>query len=374
MRDFKKNPTGREATELFNQYCSLYLNASVYGECAPYSIKELLGNEFGDRIREYSLKENEYSILTMSEYPTFHSRELQDFWERVKRIKATPSEKEKHIRNHYKSYSWMRYDYDGEEWSFNEIEEKFGSILDKKKNNIEVEFQPAEYRSIPGKRKQIVERLKLDQKTTLLAKLIRDSSRLMDIKKEYFSRIHHNTKPFFENAAEKLGIDRKYLSYILPYEYDRIMRSNNSAELIKRFQSSTVYINQNGCKIVEKLNIKPDRVKKGIKNCKATGLCAYPGKITGIVKIVRNDTDLQEFRNGEILVATMTTIDFLEAMKKALAIVTDDGGVICHAAIICREMRKPCIVGAKFATSVFFNGDYVSVDASNGIVHLIERN
>ena len=66
-----------------------------------------------------------------------------------------------------------------------------------------------------------------------------------------------------------------------------------------------------------------------------------------------------EILDGEILVSTMTVPDFLPAMKKAAAFVTDEGGITCHAAIVAREMKKPCVIGTKFATEVLRNGDLI---------------
>ena len=76
-------------------------------------------------------------------------------------------------------------------------------------------------------------------------------------------------------------------------------------------------------------------------------------------------------QKGEILVAIMTTPDFTPALKKAAAIVTDEGGVTCHAAIISRELGIPCVVGTRIATRTFKNGDILEVDANHGIVRKI---
>ena len=67
----------------------------------------------------------------------------------------------------------------------------------------------------------------------------------------------------------------------------------------------------------------------------------------------------------------MTTPDFVPAMRRAAAIVTDEGGVTCHAAIIARELKKPCVVGTKHATQIFKDGDMVEVDANAGIVRKV---
>lgn len=102
-----------------------------------------------------------------------------------------------------------------------------------------------------------------------------------------------------------------------------------------------------------------------------SGNTAYGGKITGKVRVVLEYRDMKKFEEGEILVSSMTIPDFLPVMKKASAFITDEGGITCHAAIIAREMKKPCIIGTKIATQVLKDGDIVEVDADNGMVRKI---
>jgi len=98
------------------------------------------------------------------------------------------------------------------------------------------------------------------------------------------------------------------------------------------------------------------------------GRVAYKGKAVGRVRIIKNKSQIATFRKGEILVSSMTTPIFLQAMNKASAIITDEGGVTCHAAVVAREIKKPCIIGTKIATQVLQNGDLVEVDAEHGII------
>lgn len=87
-----------------------------------------------------------------------------------------------------------------------------------------------------------------------------------------------------------------------------------------------------------------------------------------MVKIVLKSEDIGKVRDGDILVSSMTRPEMIMAMKKAAAFVTDEGGITSHAAIIAREMKKPCIIGTKIATQVLKDGDLIEVDADNGIV------
>ena len=92
------------------------------------------------------------------------------------------------------------------------------------------------------------------------------------------------------------------------------------------------------------------------------------GIIRGKCHVIYALEEISKFQNGEIMVTPMTVPDFIPAMKKASAVVTDEGGVTCHAAIVCRELNIPCIIGTKHATKLFKDGDKIEVDTSIGIV------
>ncbi len=98
------------------------------------------------------------------------------------------------------------------------------------------------------------------------------------------------------------------------------------------------------------------------------GNVACPGKVSGTVRIVNTRQDIHKIHDGDILVATQTSPELLPAMKRAAAFVTDVGGITSHAAIVSREMNKPCVIGTKVATQVFKDGDTIEVDATTGIV------
>lgn len=82
--------------------------------------------------------------------------------------------------------------------------------------------------------------------------------------------------------------------------------------------------------------------------------------------------DFSKIKVGDVLVTSMTTPNMVPIMQKAAAFVTDEGGITCHAAIVAREMKKPCVIGTKIATKIFKDGDVVEVDATAGIVKKIQ--
>jgi pyruvate,water dikinase len=100
-----------------------------------------------------------------------------------------------------------------------------------------------------------------------------------------------------------------------------------------------------------------------------TGAPASPGMASGPVKIVHDPAEIDKVLDGDVLVAEMTTPDFVPAMKRAVAIVTDRGGRTAHAAIVSRELGIPCVVGAEKATTTLTDGQVISVDGSGGKVY-----
>ncbi|MFJ9365803.1 phosphoenolpyruvate synthase [Nocardia sp. NPDC101769] len=99
------------------------------------------------------------------------------------------------------------------------------------------------------------------------------------------------------------------------------------------------------------------------------GLAAAPGRATGPVRVLRSPAEGSTLSDGEILVAPMTNPDWLPTLSRAAAVVTDSGGMTCHAAIVARELGIPCIVGARTATAQLATGQEVTVDGSAGQVY-----
>jgi len=100
------------------------------------------------------------------------------------------------------------------------------------------------------------------------------------------------------------------------------------------------------------------------------GQPAFQGYAKGRVKIINTIPEMTKMHQGNILVSHMTNPGIVPAMKLAAGIVTDLGGITCHAAIVARELKKPCVIGTKFATETLNDGDLVEVDAER----VIDRN
>jgi pyruvate,water dikinase len=116
-------------------------------------------------------------------------------------------------------------------------------------------------------------------------------------------------------------------------------------------------------------NKKPAAQAEGSGKVLLTGLGAAPGSASGTVRIINSGRDLDKVKQGDIMVTKMTMPDMVPGMKRAGAIVTDEGGMACHAAIVSRELGCPAVVGTKKATSVLKDGMEITVDGGKGMVY-----
>jgi pyruvate,water dikinase len=110
-------------------------------------------------------------------------------------------------------------------------------------------------------------------------------------------------------------------------------------------------------------------VEEGKYEVLLSGIAASPGAASGTVKVIPDPSKIDKIMKGDILVAEMTTPDFVPAMKRAVAIITDRGGRTAHAAIVSRELGIPCVVGTENATKLLKDGQEVTVDGSSGKVY-----
>ena len=182
--------------------------------------------------------------------------------------------------------------------------------------------------------------------------------------------------------GRRLNLSLKQIRYSCDWEIGPalLQKKFNADELNRRFNFSVVYTKsdgrpkifsgEEGKKFLVGLKLEKEKV---LKVKELNGGVAYPGKAKGHIKIVETAEDMKKMNKGDILVSETTYPALVPAMKLASAIITNVGGLICHAAIVARELKTPCIVGTKIATKVLKDGDLVEVDADNGIVKIINN-
>lgn len=217
------------------------------------------------------------------------------------------------------------------------------------------------------------------------ALILRYGKLRLDIKKAWLSA-EKKIKSLKRKMAKLLGLKADEFEYLTLDELKDSTKKNNIKlykKLIKE-RKFCVFGIIKGRKILimgkDKVNIIVKHLEpKIIKVKEILGKPANPGFVKGKVRIVPQVnykemiTKAGLFKKGEILVTGMTQPDIIFACKKARAIITDEGGITSHAAIISRELNIPCIIGTKIATKVLRDGDLVEVDANVGVVKILNQ-
>lgn len=161
-------------------------------------------------------------------------------------------------------------------------------------------------------------------------------------------------------------IQRYFSTQVLPNKKELEERLSGCAILYDHSGQGIIYTGKEYKEIISTITDK--LTSRDIK-----GMAAFKGKVTGKVRVVLDPQECNDFNEGDILVAGMTRPEYLSLMKKSAAFVTDAGGLLSHASIVARELKKPCIIGTEVATKVLKDGDLVEVDANKGIIKILKK-
>ncbi|MFA6553546.1 MAG: PEP-utilizing enzyme [Patescibacteria group bacterium] len=189
----------------------------------------------------------------------------------------------------------------------------------------------------------------------------------------------YHVRRLFQELDHRLGLADCQSSFMTIREIESFLGNSKRPDLKAVRQRSKVtygwYVLNSRARLLLKRTDIQEVYAKFIRSHGAvdsiSGVIAYPGKVTGRVKIIHSHDEVAKFKPGNILVAPMTHPEYIHIMKQAGAFVTDEGGITCHAAIMAREFKKPCVIGTKIATQAFKDGDRVEVDAYKGVVRKI---
>ena len=213
----------------------------------------------------------------------------------------------------------------------------------------------------------------LTRKEYEVIKLLQQIIFFRNYQKETMNECQYKSIPFLTNIAKFLDISFSDLQLSTPFEIKKALSkiSRVNKKLLKRRRKHFNVIIKGGI-----CNITLVTPQKNLQRLRSdskiiTGLPACKGKVKGVVHIIKKKSDLHNFKKGEILVTSMTTVDFIGALKTAKAIITDEGGITCHAAIFSREFNIPCVIGTRVATNLLYDGDIVEVDADRGFIKML---
>lgn len=232
-------------------------------------------------------------------------------------------------------------------------------------------------KTVPSKPQKINLKVKLNKTDKRYIELLKHYSVYKDNrKKEILIYLHYIDRILKEiSRRTNLSIDETRAS--CPSEVGDILSGKLAKGEMDKRLNYFVIVWEKGKKSAEILGSKKgekweQKTLTKVENLKIIkGTTASLGKVQGRVRILFKAGNSEKLKVGEVLVTFMTSPDFMPAIRKCCAIVTNLGGVTCHAAIISRELKIPCIVGTKIATKVLKDGDLVEVDANQGIIKVL---
>lgn len=270
----------------------------------------------------------------------------------------------------HQKYAWLNmYTWDGRPWSLDEYKSRIQDMLDNK-------VRLGDEAHVRNKNTAEAETLIGECRDRHTQKLLRTIQYLIYLKT-------HRIDVYTESWSNALGlVDEICARTAIPYDHflnltleetlqclggklvgDEEMRKRAHAIIARIDNTVSYYYGDAFGKIEAILNSAATDNVREIK-----GQVGYKGIARGRAKVLLSDRDLPKLERGDILVANLTNPNYNPAFGKVVAVVTDEGGILCHSAIMAREFSLPCVIGTKIATQVIKDGDLIEVDANRGVV------
>ncbi len=350
---------------------------------------ELLFN----KLNEAGFKESEIpEIIAVITYPIehtplFQSREdLLSIGRKIQKEKLSNREIEKELSKWLEKHQHIPVNFCEEPWTMEHAKKQLEEVLNKDCDEELKAFEKSHNDRL--KKKQDILRKINREEIFILANVIAEGTNLNEFRKNVFSRVSLEYRSAFRTIAKKGGSDNwRDVYYLKPEETVALLEGKKISipKIMQERKFIAMYVNSDGKIVIvdnEKTKALVDYVHSvyGKSNNNEIskveiikGSIANNGKVKGIVKVILSSKDFDKMESGNILVTTMTSVDFVAIMGKAAAFVTNEGGITSHASIVAREMNKPCIIGTQIATRVLKDGDYVEVDAEKGVVTILNR-
>ena len=348
---------------------ALRMSVSQLHIIEPFSLT--MDDEIKRRLAKYcsgSELNTKLSVLSAPTEKSFINEKEED----IHRISLMHDGKEKdnEIKKHIEKFHWIRNSYAGR---------TIMTEADVKSELKTVNFHKIDIDKIKKEKKQLIDKLNLDKELVHILDISNVLTNLQDRRKRNILMSIEQMEQLLEELSTRLNIKHELLRYLSPNEIGQgLFKRADLKQVLEQRRNGVIFFTTPdsedivvGEQYMRFIQAYEKNEKKTITK-EVNGMCASTGTAVGTVKICTTLKDIAQFKEGDILVTSMTRPEFLPAMKKAAAFVTDEGGLTCHAAIISRELNKPCVIGTKIATKVLKDGDMVEVRANHGLVKIIK--
>jgi len=371
--------SNEEVKKIFDKYIETLLGLMAY-LFTPLFAEKILMEKIIDILRK---RRGQIEIdllietLTIPKKRSLLQEENIEFLKIIHTWGSKPSDLTKRISKHLQSWAWLGdHNYRGEFWTFRDLTSRIRSSKGINNKKVITEIRRAE-RIAETVYNNLLKKLKFNPAEKKIIDLARGYVHFRTYRLDQLFYSEFLVKNMLFEVAKRLELDYKDLILLSPLEISSSLSitPNLSTIIKKRRKSYAIVLDNYRLKIFSGLGSRLYSEGDGIheKVGVIKGNIAYRGLVKGRARVILKKSDFNKFLPHDILVTSMTTPDFVPLMKACSAIVTDEGGITCHAAIISRELKKPCIIGTKMATQILKDNDLIEVDANQGIVKILKR-
>lgn len=325
-------------------------------------------------------------ILTSAADFTFYQKEELEFLKLIGKFHKNFHGKKSELAflKHTKKYNWLLNNFaSGKPLKPDYFYKRAAQYLKKDSKPLQTAARiKKELLETNRKRKKITALIK-DPETKFYARIAGDALAWHDDRKGRQMRMQTVLHYFLQEFSRRFNLPENKLVQLLPNELKALIRKQKTIKdfpIVSRQKLMITYVTIKNLHFVQGKEAKQivnayQRLQQSNdKTGHLQGLVASTGnraEITGKVKVVRDASELNKMREGFILIAQFTSPDYIMAIRKASAIITDIGGLNSHAAVVSRELGIPCIVNTKLATKVFKDGDFIKIDVKQGRIEKV---
>ncbi|TRZ54345.1 hypothetical protein D4Q76_02535 [archaeon] len=321
-----------------------------------------------------------FSILSTPREESYVKKEEKDLLKLAVKIKHAKNLKkyERLLETHTQKYNWLNYQYKGPVYQIDYFRDRLEALIHGRKNEAQKLSHNIETadREVFQKQKILIKKLRFSALQTKLFRMSREIVYIKGLRKDALYHGIYSYEPFFREVGRRFGLSIDQVRAMNYWEIEDLLLGKKISpdDLNERLKFCVawcdrkkylMYTGEKAKKFLSKIQFEKEKTEN-IKEL--IGTCACPGKVKGRVKIINVPEEMSKMQKGDILLSFNTNPNLMPAIRLASALVTASGGLTCHAAIVSRELKIPCVVGAKEVTKIFRDGDRVEVDATKGII------
>lgn len=375
----KSNKELRDAFEEFNDIFCRYMPFVWVG----FSVEKVLAEDIKPKLRaaypNVSDKEIEeyFNILTS---PLFKESTAVMEYKKILEVatllkekgKMTPSVEDK-IRGLWREFSWagatrVGWSYQKPPYDVNHYERLINALAQGDPNK-QLEQLKQKEKELTKKYNEFIAEKQISPEIIKKADLLQRYIFLRTYRGEVVVQAMVHANPLLSEIGSRFDLKLDDIVYFIPDEIIKLLDSGNIPEYKQRKKGYKLLILDGKPELIGGVKVAETKFED-ISELKGQGIVG--GIIEGRTRVIYKREDAKKFRDGEVLVTQMTSPDMMPVIMSASAIITDEGGLTCHAALISRELQIPCIIGTEVATKVFKDGDLVEVNSNEGIVRRVK--